>query len=122
MNRYECQPLEISQPLFRTLLTLCLRSVTVVSFLEILSWALPGNFDISLLSQFLIELSDNLVGFSLADAQSIYQFICRHILCFHPLTSLSTITFCPHFSFHHFLYYHFVFLSIDFSIAKYHAL
>lgn len=45
------------------MLTLSLGSISVISLLKILSWTLPGDFDISLLSQFLIKLSDNLVGF-----------------------------------------------------------
>ena len=73
--------LEIYQSLLGALLALRLRSVSIISLLEILSWTLPGDFDISLLDQFIIELSDNLVGFPFA---------------LHPKvsTSSSAVTYC----------------------------
>lgn len=121
MNRYECQPMEISQSLFRTLLTLCLRSVPVVSLLKILSWALPGDFDISLLSQFFIELPDNLVGFPLLTPK-VSTNSSAVTYCVFILSPCSLLSHFVRILFHHYLYYYLLSLSIDFPIATYHEL
>ena len=68
------------------------------------------------------DLSSKIQAAIVSYGERISSQIVAHILCFHPITSLSTITFCPHFLFHHYLYYYFLFLSIDLPIAKYHVL